>query len=122
MRASELPSPAPRGHFLRQFGQSDRETIEAAEIDASVAQVLTLMNGSMLENLTDKNTVLMKNIAAAEGDEAKQDAIFLTLLGRTPAEHEREILKQQFAKHGGEKATRNVIWALLNTREFAFVQ
>ncbi|MCM8531130.1 MAG: DUF1549 and DUF1553 domain-containing protein, partial [Lentisphaeraceae bacterium] len=25
-RASELPSPAPRGHFLRQFGQSDRTT------------------------------------------------------------------------------------------------
>ena len=36
VRASELKSPAPRGHFLREFGQSDRELIENANSDASV--------------------------------------------------------------------------------------
>lgn len=30
VRASELPTPLPLGHFLRQFGQSDRESIEGA--------------------------------------------------------------------------------------------
>jgi hypothetical protein len=28
LRAAELESPAPRGHYLREFGQSDREMIE----------------------------------------------------------------------------------------------
>jgi hypothetical protein len=51
-RAAELPSPAPRGHFLREFGQSDREIIENANDEASVPQALTMMNGSLLSQLT----------------------------------------------------------------------
>ena len=43
-RASELPSPAPAKHLLREFGQSDRETIENANTDPAVTQVLHLMN------------------------------------------------------------------------------
>ena len=42
-RAAELQSPAPRGHFLREFGQSDRDIIENASTEASVPQALTLL-------------------------------------------------------------------------------
>ena len=35
VRASELSSPAPDGHFLRTFGQSDRQLIENANDEAS---------------------------------------------------------------------------------------
>ena len=38
VRAAELDSPAPRGHYLREFGQSDRELIENANNEASVPQ------------------------------------------------------------------------------------
>ena len=33
VRASELQSPAPAGHFLREFGQSDRDQIENANAE-----------------------------------------------------------------------------------------
>ena len=36
VRAAELPSPAPNGHFLRMFGQSDRDTIENASVQPTV--------------------------------------------------------------------------------------
>jgi hypothetical protein len=34
LRASQLTSPAPRGHFLREFGQSDRDFIDNANDEA----------------------------------------------------------------------------------------
>ncbi len=40
-RASELPSPLPPDHFIRQFGQCDRETISGDSDDPTVPQILT---------------------------------------------------------------------------------
>ena len=48
VRASDLPQPAPPGHFLRQLGASDRETVDAANREANVPQVLSLLNGATL--------------------------------------------------------------------------
>ena len=122
VRASQLPSPASRGHFLGQFGQSEREVIEGSENEASVAQVLTLMNGDIFEKITKKNTMVMKNVATAETPEAKGDALFLTMLNRLPNEKERSLIDAQYAKSKPEKATKSLIWALMNAREFSFVQ
>jgi len=44
-RASELAAPAPRGHLLREFGQSNRELINSSSREANLAQVLQIMNG-----------------------------------------------------------------------------
>ncbi len=42
-RASELPSPLPSGHFLRQFGQGDRETINGqAAVHSKLAEAVPL--------------------------------------------------------------------------------
>ncbi len=40
VRASELPSPAPRDHFLYLFGASDREVVDAFSREPNVGQVL----------------------------------------------------------------------------------
>ncbi|MDA0813751.1 MAG: DUF1553 domain-containing protein, partial [Verrucomicrobia bacterium] len=122
VRASQLPSPAPNGHFLGEFGQSEREVIEGSENEASVAQVLTLLNGEIFSQITQQNTVVMKNIAGADTTEAKGNALFLTMLNRLPNERERGLIEAQFAKEAPEKATQSLVWALLNAREFAFVQ
>ena len=47
-RAVDLDSPARRGHFLRVFGQSDRDVIENASSHASVPQSLHLLNLSLI--------------------------------------------------------------------------
>jgi len=43
LRASNLNSPTAPGHFLREFGQSDRELIENSSEQASVTQALALV-------------------------------------------------------------------------------
>ncbi|MEZ5330445.1 MAG: DUF1553 domain-containing protein, partial [Verrucomicrobiales bacterium] len=122
IRASQLPSPAPNGHFLGQFGQSEREVIDGSENEASVAQVLTLLNGKIFAEITRKNALIMENISAADTTEAKGNALFMTMLNRLPNDNERSLIDAQFAKETPEKAAQSLVWALLNTREFAFVQ
>lgn len=122
VRASELESPAPAGHFLRQFGQSDRETIENASTEPSVDQVLTLLNGKIYDELISDNSLLMKAVEMLENDSDKQDYIFLTLLSRSPTNRERELLRESMKEKSSKDMAESLVWALFNTREFAFVQ
>jgi hypothetical protein len=56
LRAADLRSPAPNGHFLREFGQSDRELVENANEGASVGQALMLLNGKTFTHLMNRYT------------------------------------------------------------------
>lgn len=121
VRASELPLPAPPGHFLRQFGQSDHESIEAGSRDGNVPQVLQMFNGPITHMLLDGKSLMYEQVTSARDVDDRLDVIFLSVLSRKPSADERkaaqaEIQKQDNAGFG------NVIWALVNTREFLFVQ
>jgi hypothetical protein len=120
-RASELPSPAPGGHFLREFGQSNREIIENATSEATVSQALNLMNGPTFDKLMMENTQLMQRFRGASTDEGRENAIFMSLFSRKPTDVERAIIKDTIEEFGKD-GWKNVVWALLNTREFVFVQ
>ncbi|MEZ5433609.1 MAG: DUF1553 domain-containing protein [Verrucomicrobiales bacterium] len=120
-RAAELESPAPRGHFLREFGQSDREVIENAADAASVPQALNLLNGPMVEALTNKYAVFGSRIAKAEDIDEKSRMIFQAMLTRQPTAAELALIKDEVAAHG-RPGLRGIVWSLLNTRQFLFVQ
>ena len=121
-RASDLQSPAPAGHFLRQFGQSDREQIENSHTDPSVTQVLALLNG-FVERFVSQNrrAVLNEVIARAASPEQKIEQTFLSLLGRKPTSQERELWMAD-AREGGDAVIKDLVWTLVNTHEFMFVQ
>jgi hypothetical protein len=120
LRSAEIESPAPRGHYLREFGQSDRETIENANYDASVPQVLALMNSQLLPQILEKYSQLMLTVNKAPYPDDKVDAIFTTLLSRkpTPAEKEKWIKAQE----KGLADYEDLIYALINTQQFIFIQ
>ena len=88
MRASEIETPAPPGHFLREFGQSDREVIENASSESSVPQALTLLNGVFYKALFDPKSPLSKNLLQAESSEEKIKVLFLSILNRNPSSEE----------------------------------
>lgn len=120
-RASELESPAPRGHFLREFGQSDREVIENAAIHASVPQALTLLNGTTVEILTNQFAVFGRRVHAASDAKEKTKMIFQAMLTREPTDREMDIVMAEIDAKGDE-AYESIVWALLNTQQFMFVQ
>lgn len=120
-RASELESPARRGHFLRDFGQSDREVIENSAANASVPQALNLLNGPIVQALTNPHSVFGKRIHAAGDPDEKTRMIFQAMLTREPTEAEYELVRADIEKYG-DQAYEGIVWALLNTQQFLFVQ
>ncbi len=118
-RASELPQPAPETHFLRLFGQSDRLVADSNTTDGSVPQALMLMNGSIGELISDPNCAAVVAAGNAKSDEEKVDALYLSFLARKPTDGERTTAKGAL---GTGLGLSDVAWALVNAREFLFIQ
>ncbi|NRA38927.1 MAG: DUF1549 domain-containing protein [Planctomycetes bacterium] len=120
-RASELQAPMNPGHFLRQFGQSDREQIDNSNNSASVTQVLAMLNGFTQKQILNGRSVLMKNIKKAKTVDDRVNTIFLSILGRYPHVDEMRLAEWGVSKFNSAYYT-DLASALVNTREFIFVQ
>jgi Protein of unknown function (DUF1549)/Protein of unknown function (DUF1553) len=120
LRASELPSPAPSSHFLRTFGQSDRELIDNSTTDAAVTQALALMNGMVEVDILTNRSVLYGNVMKVSGAEDKAKALWMTILSRQPTMQEMTMASRLLAID--KNAANDLAWALINSREFLFVQ
>jgi hypothetical protein len=116
-RAADLDSPAPRGHYLREFGQSDRDLIDNANADASMPQALVLMNSELFQSILKPHTQLRLNLAAAKCPDDQIAAVYLTLLSRRPTDAEGAAWASS-----GLHEMEDLIYALLNTQEFIFVR
>ncbi len=121
VRASEIQSPAPSKHFLRQFGQSDRETIENANDEANVPQILTLLNGPIYTMLRKPNSVFQEMFEQSSNAAELLDALYLSILSRLPSPDERAMLLPALQSNPLQ-GSNDLTWALLNTRQFAFIQ
>lgn len=122
-RASELPSPSPADSFLRQFGQGDRETINCSQQDATVPQILAMFNGPITHVMLEAGSATVDNVLAIESTRDRIDAIFLSVLSRRPNASDRRVAAMELGRTRQDGVGYgNIIWALLNTREFLFVQ
>jgi hypothetical protein len=121
IRASETPLPLPLGHFLRQFGQSDRREIDAFNRDPNTTHSLALMNGDLTNQILKDDSLLRRQIAAsnATGDPRTQ-LIFLAILVRSATAEELESLAT--LTKDSPTPEQDIIWALLNSPEFLFNQ
>ena len=136
VRASELRQPMSAGHFLRMFGQSDKQLIENQFSTGSTPQVMALLNGTITNQvLTDPDAYLINEIVNGGGNKRdKVGKIFLSVLGRAPTTTEKSKAysamrarvdrdaPQRTQNRAENSAIGNVIWALVNTREFMFIQ
>ncbi|WP_417382543.1 DUF1549 domain-containing protein [Gimesia sp.] len=120
-RASELPSPVPPSHFLRTFGQSDRELISASSDTGSVPQVLFMFNGPVTHMMLEKGSTIYNNVIEQKTIKDGVDVIFMTILNRRPDVDEAKIAMSEIETNG-PAGYGNVIWSLVNTREFLFIQ
>ena len=139
LRASELPNPAPAGHFLRQFGQSDRDLIQNASDEASIPQVLTLLNGRHFNEILRPQSPLTLALREQDSPEDKIRTIYLSILNRKPDADELAVCMEMVNKNPeltrvkyDAKKSKNysksylrapwtdIVWAVLNTQEFLF--
>lgn len=126
VRAAEQSSPTDFGHFLRDFGQSDRQVANNSNSFANIIQVLTMFNGPVFNEVINPYSQLMKNIEKVNTPLEKVNLIYLTVLNREPTTDEKRVIEQAILMPAAQKRWEpdyaRIVWALLNTREFSFVQ
>jgi hypothetical protein len=122
VRASELPSPAPRSHLLYLFGQSDRQIVDGSSREPNVGQVLSLMNGYVQNQLVNNSGAhLYKSLEGATTDQEKVRRLYIAILSRAPSEEELGWMLDE-VKASGEGGYRNIVSSLVMSSEFLFLQ
>lgn len=121
-----MASPAPVGHFLRVFGQTDRAALdERRDHSPSMRQALMMLNGK-LTNEAARVGPLEPVAALITGPKADVDAaiklVYREALTREPTTDEltdaRTIIKDAASPAEGLADLR---WALFNSNEFRFI-
>jgi hypothetical protein len=124
-RAIMLPDESFSSYFLDVFGRPQR--ISACECervgDANLAQALHMLNSDEVQNKVARAGGRAELLAKdPRPDVEKVDELFLWAFARKPNDDQRSKALEHISKNVANKklAYENILWALLNTKEFIF--
>ncbi|MDF1815571.1 MAG: DUF1549 domain-containing protein [Verrucomicrobiales bacterium] len=121
VRASEMRQPASGDHFLRAWGQADRTTPDNGSDQGSVPQILYILNSYMSHSLAKPDSMIFKKAGGVRATGEKLDQIYLSILNR-PAEGKEKAVCYKAIRSDEKNGYPDLIWALINSREFLFIQ
>lgn len=123
-RAVQLPDGEVNHPFLKTFGQPARELACECEreTESNLAQALQLINGPAVnDRLRDPNNRIGKLLARKLPPEKMLEELYLTALSRTPTPDEARVSLAHVARAKDKRrAWEDVLWALINSKEFLF--
>jgi hypothetical protein len=125
-RAIELPDESVGSTFLDTFGRPKRDTACECErvTDASLSQSLMLLNsGDVQAKLAAAGSRAEQLVQDPRPDAEKVSELFWAAFARAPSPEESAAALEHLAKHTDKKrvAFEDVIWALINAKEFQFI-
>lgn len=123
VRAIQLADPTLRSYFLTMFGRSERVTACACERSGEVTmpQLLHLQNGdSVVRKVKAADGRLAKLLQAKATDDQIIEELFLSTLARQPSPEQVDKIKKSLTDDQRDEVFRDLFWALLNSKEFAF--
>jgi hypothetical protein len=122
-RAIQLPDGEVNHPFLKTFGQPARELACECEreSDGNLAQALQLINGPTVNEKVRNPNNRLAALIGKKSDKEILDELYLVAFARTPEKEEVEAALGHVTKAADKrKAWEDVLWAILNTREFLF--
>jgi hypothetical protein len=126
-RAIMLPDESYQSYFLDVFGRPQR--ISACECErvseANLAQSLHLLNSDEIQNKLSRPGGRADRMARDKrSDEQKVNELFLWAFGHKASADQMEAAMEDIAKNSRDKkiAYENILWALINSKEFVFNQ
>jgi hypothetical protein len=123
-RAIDLPHEGFGSYFLDTFDRPKRVTVCECErsTGATLGQVLLLANSEEMENkIADSNGRVARFFKDKKPVGDMIEELYLTALGRSPTPAERKRLTEYVdGAKDKQRAVEDVLWAILNTREFMF--
>ncbi len=125
--AVQLPDAGLGPYFLKVFGQPQGDTACECERsqEANLAQSLHLLNSSEVQQKISSGSGRAALLVADKerNDEDKLRELYRWVYSREPDSEELKVALAHIAKLGepGKKAAyEDIIWALINTKEFLF--
>jgi hypothetical protein len=123
-RTIQLPDESVGSYFLDVFGRPTRETPCECERpkEANLAQALHLLNsGEVQSKVANANGRLAQLLKAKKPDAEIVEELYLAAFGRKPREEESKTVVAYLGEQKDKKlAFEDLLWALLNTKEFLF--
>jgi hypothetical protein len=126
-RAIMLPDESFPSYFLDVFGRPQR--ISACECErvseANLAQVLHLLNSQEIQGKLTRSGGRADLLARdTRADKEKVAELFVWAFARQPNQAQMNLALQNIERNakGRQLAYENIIWALINTKEFILVQ
>jgi hypothetical protein len=124
IRAIQLPDESVPSYFLDVFSRPTRETACECERprEANLAQSLHLLNSNEVQSkVANPNGRLAALLKEKKPDAAVVEELYLLAFARLPkAEESKEVLDYVTSQKDRKSAFEDVLWALLNTKEFLF--
>lgn len=125
-RAIELPDLSVATYFLKVFGQPVGDTACECERSqaANLAQSLHLLNSTEVHEKVSSSTgraaLLAKDTSRSAEEKVRE--LYRWVYSREPDAEEIVIAKSHLEKHAEHPQTawEDIVWALLNTKEFLF--
>jgi hypothetical protein len=123
-RTIQLPDESVQSYFLDTFGRPTRETPCECERprEANLAQALHLLNSNEVQNkVASANGRLAGLLKEKKTDAALVEELYLSAFGRPPRPDELKTVSAYVAQQKDRKAAfEDLLWSLLNTKEFLF--
>ncbi len=123
VRAQQVPDPSVKSYFLSLFGRPNRITACACERtgDVTMPQLLHLAVGdTVVGKIRSPEGRLAALSKAGKSEDQIVEELYLATLSRRPSTAERKTVATILGAGAKEDAYRDLFWALLNSKEFAF--
>jgi hypothetical protein len=123
--AVSLPDGEYKHPFLEAFGRPARAMVCECErdTDTNLGQALHLVGGRTVHVLLHDSAGRAARLSASALPEDKViEELFLASLSRFPSAEERDLLIHKFHKPGAvrRRIVEDILWALVNHKEFLF--
>ncbi len=123
-RAVQLPDMSLANYFLLVFGRPQGTSPCECErsYDANLAQTLHLLNSREIQDKVQRGHALRLARDRERSDREKVEELYLYTLNRPPKPKELQACLQYLEKHRDrpQEAYADILWALINTKEFLF--
>ena len=124
-RSIELPLPVS-SRFLSLYGRSDREFLGDLDpkLEPTLTQALHMINSSYIhKKLRSSDGVLTRLIKESPDDGKLITELYLSTLSRFPTDEEFETAKFYITESPKRRSgCEDLLWALVSSRSFIFVQ
>lgn len=125
--AVQLPDNGFNNYFLQVFGKPEAESACECERspEANLSQSLHLLNSAdvqgRLQNGQGRASRFAKDDKRSQAEKLRE--LYVAAFSREPQQHEIDFLVSNLAKYeNAQQGWEDVVWAILNSREFQFVK